>query len=237
MRTRSQSTAEKMRGTFMMFDRCPHCHKELKCINVNLFGKQHEVTCYGSCGCDKSKLDGLDVKDSLKQYARVGIPTRYLGAEADLQGYDFDVASGKSLYIHGPYGDGKTHFACALAKSLVDMGQYVRFENSKRIITEIQGTYAGGATDVMDRCYNCKVLFLDDLGKEQPTAYSISMLYEVIDARYAAAKPMVVTSNFARDELLARWANADFATAESIVSRLCDNVDVIYMDGPDRRLS
>lgn len=216
---------------------CPRCGKELKVITVELFGKPKEVTCYGSCGCDESKLDGVYVKDSNRAYVRAGIPLRYLGAETNLDGWDSHVFEGKSLYIHGPYGDGKTHFACALAKSLIDMGAFVRFENSKHVITEVQGTYSSGHTDVLDRCYNCRVLVLDDLGKEQPTPYSISMLYELIDARYSAKKPIVVTSNFARDELLHRWAPADLATAESIVSRLCDGVEVISMNGPDRRLS
>ena len=230
----TRSTTE---GLFAMYDECPHCGRPLKVITVNVFGRDKEVTCYGSCGCEESKLDGSFLKPKQKDYVRAGIPERYLGAECDLDGWDSAVEGGKSLYIHGPFGPGKTHFASALARKLVDDGVSVYFINSKHLISEIQGTYSGRPTDAMDRCFDCKVLVLDDLGKEQPTPYSISMLYEIIDTRYSNRKPIVATSNFSRGELLGRWAHADAATAESIVSRLCDDVGTLYMDGPDRRLA
>ena len=234
MRTATRSTTKSL---FAMYETCPHCGRPLKTIKVNVFGKEKEVTCYGSCGCDASKLDGSFLEPKQKKYVRAGIPERYLGAECDLDGWDEAVESGKSLYIHGPYGPGKTHFATVLAKKLIDDGKSVYFINSKKLISEIQGTYNGVPTDALDRAFDCGVLVLDDLGKEQPTAYSISMLYEVIDTRYSANKPIVTTSNFTRGELVRRWASADASTAESIVSRLCDGVDTLKMEGPDRRLA
>ena len=231
------TTKKKGANLFAMFESCPHCGKPLKVIKVNIFGKEKEVTCYGSCGCEESKLDGSFLKPKQKDYVRAGIPERYLGAECDLDGWDESVKAGKSLYIHGPYGPGKTHFASALARKLLDDDVSVYFVNSKHLISEIQGTYNGRYSDVMDRCFDCKVLVLDDLGKEQPTPYAISMLYEIVDTRYSKRKPIVATSNFTRGELLRRWAQADAATAESIVSRLCDETETLFMDGPDRRLS
>ena len=231
------ATRSTTKGMFAMFEACPHCGRPLKTITINLFGKEREVTCYGSCGCEESKLDGSFLEPRHKAYVRAGIPERYLGAECDLDGWDGAVESGTSLYIHGPYGPGKTHFASALARKLLDDGLSVFFVNSKHLISEIQGTYNGRPTDVLDRCFDCKVLVLDDLGKEQPTPYSISMLYEIVDTRYANRKPIVATSNFTRGELLGRWAGADAATAESIVSRLCDETETLLMDGPDRRLA
>lgn len=216
---------------------CPRCGKPLKRIVIQFFGKPTEVPCYGSCGCDESRMDVDGVPRAKRNYSRIGIPSRYLDADCDVSEYAEMVANGRSLYVVGKYGNGKTYFAAALAKRLCDAGETVRFENSKHLITEIQGTYDGRRTDALDRAYNCSVLVLDDLGKEQPTEYSISMLYELIDSRYAAGKRMVVTSNFERGELLGRLATRDAATAEAIVSRLCDGVDVVRFDGPDRRLS
>ena len=132
---------------------------------------------------------------------------------------------------------GKTFFACALAKRLVDMGVSVRFENSRHLMTEIQGIFGGRSTDALDRAHNCRVLVLDDLGKEQATEFAISMLYELVDGRYMQGKPTVVTSNFSRGELMTRLCERDAATAESIVSRLCENADTLLMDGEDRRLA
>jgi len=216
---------------------CPRCGKELKRIEIEFFGKPMEVPCYGSCGCEESAFDGQDIPHSARRYAKAGIPKRYLDAEWDHFSRTLDVEAGRSVFVYGPNGTGKTTFACALAKQLIDMGVTVRFENSKQVITEIQSTYSGKLTDVLERCYACRVLVLDDLGKEQPTAYALSMLYQVIDERYAAGKPTVVTSNFSRGALVNRWENADLETAEAIVSRLCENCETVEMRGDDRRLA
>ena len=226
-----------MRGTFSMHEICPHCGAELKRMPIDLFGKTRDVFCYGSCGCSESQWDGVYVPDGMRLYAEAGIPRRYLSAEADLGDMPQRVASGMSLYIHGTFGSGKTRYACALLKAIVDMGVSARFENSKHLISEIQGTYSGKWSNALDRAYGCKVLVLDDIGKEQCTEYSISMLYELIDARYSDAKPIVTTSNFSRGELLSRLAAKDAATAESIVSRLCENAETLYFGGADRRLA
>ena len=225
-----------MSGVIVCHDVCPHCGRKLNRRRVVLFGKPYEVTDYGSCGCEESKYDGANVTQSERKYANAGIPHRYLKAQCDLGGYPRDVMSGRSLYLYGPYGSGKTYFSCALAKKLIDMGVSVRFENSGHLMAEVKGIYEGRATDALDRAYACRVLVLDDLGKEQPTEHSIAMLYELIDSRYMAGKPTVVTSNFARDELLARLGR-DMATAESIVSRLCEDSESLFMGGQDRRLA
>jgi len=216
---------------------CPHCGKALKRKEVVLFGKPMAVPCYGSCGCEDSAFDGEGIPQTARRYAKAGIPKRYLESEWDHFSRPHDVMAGRSVYIYGPNGTGKTTFACALAKLLIDMGVTVRFENSKQVITEIQESYSGKPTDVLDRCYACRVLFLDDLGKEQPTPYALSMLYQVIDTRYAAGKPIVVTSNFSRGALVNRWERADLETAEAIVSRLCENCETVEIGGDDRRLA
>lgn len=216
---------------------CPRCGKELKVITTVLFGRETQVPCYGSCGCEDSKYDELGVSRQNRDYARAGIPNRYLDSEWDHFSRALDVSAGRSVYVYGPNGTGKTTFACALAKQLIDMGDTVRFENSKEVITEIQDSFSGRRTDVLERCYGCRVLILDDLGKEQPTAYALSMLYQIIDSRYADGKPTVVTSNFSRGALVNRWEQADLETAEAIVSRLCENCETVQMDGDDRRLA
>jgi len=215
---------------------CPHCGAELKRATVNLFGKDYVVPCYASCGCEESKWDGLDVPRGHRGYAKAGIPERYIKPDDEPTGFASDVARGLSLYVHGPNGTAKSTLAGKLATELVDMGVSVRWENSRHMMSEIQGMYGGRGSDVLERAYACRALVLDDIGKEQPTAHAISMLYELVEQRYGAMKPIVVTSNFDRAELAARWSQADAETAEAIVSRLCDGCQVIEMGGPDRRL-
>lgn len=225
------------KGALFFRTECPHCHKPLRRRTVELFGRSVEVTDYASCGCEESKWDGENIDRTDRKYAAAGIPMRYISADADLMGWDDEIMRGGSLYIHGPFGTGKTRFACALAKRLIDRGVSARFENAGHLMAEIKAMYGGRSSDAMERAYACRVLVLDDLGKEQPTPHSMAMLYELIDSRYMAGKPIIVTSNFDRSELMRRWAQADEATAESMVSRLCDGTECLFMGGDDRRLA
>ena len=208
-----------------------------KLITITMFGQPYNVPCYGSCSCDESQWDGSDVPPSKRDYAKAGVPLRYLDAECDLMGYQGNVASGRSLYVHGPNGTLKTVFACCMTKALVNMGYSVRFENSRALMTEIQGMFGGNRTDALERCFACRVLVLDDLGKEQPTANAVSMLYELIEQRYSAMKPIVVTTNFDRAMLAERLSAGDPSTADAIVSRLSESCDTLFLGGPDRRQS
>ena len=212
---------------------CPHCGRPLKRKAVELFGVVREVPCYGSCGCAESSA----WEPPRKAAPDPCIPARYASARFDLGRWPDAVMAGRSLYVHGPNGTAKSSFAGCLASALSEGGVGVYWVNSRHLITEMQGTYGGRWSDALDRARGCRVLFLDDIGKEQPTAYAISMLYELVEARYGALRPIVATSNFDRAALAARWAAADAETAEAIVSRLCDGCDVIEMGGEDRRLA
>ena len=170
-----------------------------------------------------------------RKYVRAGIEPKYLGVEVELEGHQNSVFDGKSLYIHGPNGTGKTTFAANLAKALVNMGRTVLMRNSKQLTEDMKAAMSDQA--VLNRLYGVDVLVIDDLGKEQPTDYSLSMLYLVIETRYAKMRPMVVTSNFRRDQLMTRWAEVDAATAEAIISRLCDNTATVEMSGRDWRVT
>lgn len=235
----SGSTASTAKTVFHnLHFTCPHCGKVLETKTLGFFGgNPYTVPLYTSCGCEESKWDGTDVVPSERRYVMAGIPERYLHVDCDLMGYEQVVWSGRSLYVHGPNGTAKSSFAGQLGRRLVDMGQSVFWVNAKHLVSEIQGTFGGRQTDVLDRAYACHVLVLDDLGKEQPTAFALSMLYELVELRYGAMKPFVVTSNFDRAQLASRWAASDVETGEAIVSRLCDGVEVLELGGEDRRLA
>lgn len=214
--------------------RCPHCGAPRPTREIEVLGRRVTVTC--ACQCEGAEAEWRGVPRARRRYELAGIPPRYAGPTVDTMGRELAVAAGESLYIHGPNGTAKSTYAASLAKALLDMGTGVYWTNSKHLITEIQGTYSGRPSEALDRARSCKVLILDDLGKEQPTPYAISVLYELVEARYGANRPIVATSNFDRAELAARWAGADAPTAEAIVSRLCDGCESVEMEGADMRL-
>ena len=81
-------------------------------------------------------------------------------------------------------------------------------------------------------------LFIDDLGKEPPTAWVLSMLFRIIDTRYTSQLVTIVNTQFTPSQLVERLASeGSVEEAEAIVSRLIEDSDPIFMEGENRRLA
>ena len=90
--------------------------------------------------------------------------------------------------------------------------------------------------DVKSHYRNVPVLVLDDLGKENPTDYSLPIIFDIVDRRYTRLKPTIITTNMNAAQLLAHMSmKGDRTMAESVVSRL-GTARVVEITGPDRRL-
>jgi DNA replication protein DnaC len=85
-------------------------------------------------------------------------------------------------------------------------------------------TAARDLKDVQHLC-RCRVLMIDDLGKEKANPAMSSLLSEVFDARYGDRLPVIVTTRFSSKELRDRFAEPSIG--EDICRRLfelCDGV-------------
>lgn len=167
------------------------------------------------------------------------IPERYTGASTGLRMPD---GRGRGLYLFGPVGTGKTHAACALALRAISEGTSARFATLAGIASRVRSSYgrrSGEAEEeVVNELVGCGLLVVDDLGKERATDFSLSLLYRIVDGRYGAMRPIVVTSNYPLPALAARLAGAsDEEMAGAIVSRLAGTCDQVALGGPDRRLN
>lgn len=141
------------------------------------------------------------------------------------------------LLLQGKPGRGKTHAACAALLELAD-SRSVEFATLQGVLEELKGTFGKrGESErtVMLRILGVGVLAIDDLGAERLTEWSLPLLFEIIDSRWANGRPTIVTTNLDGRELLA-WAGAvDAKRGEALMSRLA-TYDRIAMEGADRRL-
>ena len=123
-------------------------------------------------------------------------------------------------------------------RRLVHHGRRAEMVNAVDLLVEVQSTYGTPKEEsaVLAHYSKCPVLVLDDLGKEQQTAWTVSRLYAIINARYANMLPTVITSNFKVSELAARMGACDESTARAIASRIAGSCETVAMAGGDRRL-
>lgn len=105
----------------------------------------------------------------------------------------------KWLLLTGSYGSGKTHLAAAIANDCLLRGRPVLFLNTPDLLDHLRAGFAPGAdgsyTDRFEEIRTAPVLILDDLGTESPTPWATEKLYQVLNYRYNAQLPTVITTN------------------------------------------
>ena len=132
--------------------------------------------------------------------------------------------------LYGDVGTGKTFGACEVANALLDAGYRVMVTNFARLINIIQGTFEG-RQEYIDSLNNYHLLVIDDLGVERQTEFMREMVYSIIDARYRAGLPMIITTNLGIDEIK---KPADVANSR-IYDRIIERCFPIEVSGGSRR--
>lgn len=109
-----------------------------------------------------------------------------------------------SIAFLGQVGAGKTHLSIAIANALMNRGVPVRYMPYRDIITELK-------QNILDEEYyqreiekykKAKVLLIDDLFKGKTTEADINIMFEIINHRYLARMPIIVSSEYTPDKLL-----------------------------------
>ncbi len=134
------------------------------------------------------------------------------------------------LIFLGGYGCGKTHLAAAIANRCLQAGRPVLFVVVPDLLDHLRATYSPASPvrydERFDEVRNAPLLILDDLGTQNATPWAGEKLYQILNHRYNARLPTIVTSNQRLDELDVR-----------IRSRLVDPAltTVFHIAAPDFR--
>ena len=133
----------------------------------------------------------------------------------------------KSIYLHGAAGVGKTHLLYYLAQHYYNKGRQVYIglmaDINRKIKNQIEERRTGVYNpDLIEHLKNVYVLFLDDLGNEYVSEYTVSeILQNILDYRYINKKPTYISSNYDLQELFKLYENAtNEHRAAQIISRL-----------------
>lgn len=151
-----------------------------------------------------------------------------------------ELESGKliGVVLRGATGRGKTTAACAMLSAHL-RNKLGRFTTMNDLLHRVRGAYSNGenAEEVFGVYCGTPLLVLDDLGKENVSADSITRLFELLDARINNKRPTIVTTQFQNNELLKRYRGKvdDREMIAAVLSRLA-LFRTIEFQGVDRRL-
>ncbi|MFF9072756.1 ATP-binding protein [Streptomyces sp. NPDC014872] len=181
------------------------------------------------------------------QAAQARIPARYRAAVADhpaVAAWVREVAErgrpgpegapglaeGRSLLIVGTTGTGKTYQAYGAVRSLLIAGVRLRWKaiTAADLYAELRPRPGhDGERELMDLA-RCPLLIIDDLGAAKNSEWTEEVTMRLINRRYNAILPTLITTNLGMADLRAH-------IGDRVASRLTEMTDRVILDGPDRR--
>jgi DNA replication protein DnaC len=110
------------------------------------------------------------------------------------------------LVFSGTYGCGKTHLAAAIANYQLAKGRATpMFVVVPDLLDHLRATFSPAAGTTLDRVFeqvkSASLLVLDDLGTESATPWAREKLFQLLNHRYAARLPTVITTTARINEI------------------------------------
>lgn len=231
-----------------------YCHKcnTPKQTRVTVLGKERKPYCL--CKCETEKRDAEDEKRKreelmikIKRMRKMGFPDAEmerwtferddqsnekisLTAHRYVENFEKMREKGKGLLLYGTVGTGKTFISCCIANALIDRGYPCLVTNFARLTNTISGMY-DGKQEYIDGLNKFALLVIDDLASERDTEYMNEIVQNIIDARYRAGLPLIITTNLTNEEL----KHPAEMRKQRIYSRLFEMCIPIEVSGGDRR--
>lgn len=230
---------------------CGHCHTRKQHVR-DWQGKTYRFPI--PCQCQKAALERQEQKQKRRKALEKAMRYRELGfSDEVLKNWTFaqdDGASprytaimkryvehfsecrakGQGLLLYGSCGSGKTFAAAAIANALIEQGTPCLVSNFDRLFDKLTAPKAQRTMEVED-LNQFDLLVLDDLDAEADNRYTENMIFRIVDSRYRAGLPMIVTTNLTKQDLL----NPRSVSKKRIYDRILERCCPIEMSDTNRR--
>jgi DNA replication protein DnaC len=114
--------------------------------------------------------------------------------------FDEMLAKNQGLLFYGGVGTGKTFAAACIANHLLNQRIPVIMTSFVKLLESMQG-FSEDDSALIARLNRAKLLIIDDLGAERSTDYALEKVYDIVDSRYRAKLPIILTTNLSMTEL------------------------------------
>ena len=112
------------------------------------------------------------------------------------------------LMLQGTYGCGKTHLAAAIGNYRAAEGDEPIFIVVPDLLDHLRSTFAPNSSISYDHLFeqvrSSRLLVLDDLGTQSATPWAKEKLFQLLNFRYEAMLPTVITTSSSLEEIDAR---------------------------------
>ncbi len=134
----------------------------------------------------------------------------------------FAEKPGGWLVLIGTFGCGKTHLAAAVANQQVAAGRPTpMFIVVPDLLDHLRATFSPASTTTLDKLFeqvrSTGLLILDDLGTESATPWAREKLFQLLNYRYAARLPTVITTSDPIDQIEPRLRTRMLDTTRCMV--------------------
>lgn len=227
-------------GDFMQ-DGLLYCGKcgTARQLRIEIFGALRTVTCHCECRSEKynRECEEFRKQQELEQIYR--LKTTAL-KDRTYRAWTFDVDDGQEpkmefirryaenwdavksgnngLLLWGDVGTGKSFAAACVVNELTGRGIPCMMTTFIKIANELSGDARYSKNEFIASLNRYQLLAIDDLGAERETETVQEMVFDVIDARYRAGLPLIVTTNIPYDKI----KNPDSVTRGRIYDRILE---------------
>ena len=141
----------------------------------------------------------------------------------------------QNLFFYGNTGTGKTFMANCIANDLISKGYKVVYQSAYKLCQFMEDYKFNRIervpnTALYENIYNADLLIIDDLGTEFGTAYTCSVIFDILNTRFMNKKSTIISSNLSMTNIQKKYT-------DRVSSRIMGYFEMMRFMGEDIRIA